>query len=473
MKKLLIGTAAIALGVVAFSGPAAAQVSLDIEGHMKGYMSWVDQDTTNDSPFAEAVGIAIIDDTSEDERSVDILRETEVHFTGETTLDNGLTVGIHIETDIDRADNFNTEEGYAYFSGAWGRVNFGLEDGAGYLLQVAAPSADSNIDGIRQYVQPVNYSIMGFYDTGAAANIHDLSVKSLYRGIDPNTGVAFVADANFHDVDGSETVTAGDIRLGDAGAAAFGAGMPELFRFDYDMAVSGYSNKLTYLTPVFNGFQLGASYTPEIDQISRDFLRGNNDDDSYREYGNVWELAARYEGQMDEVGVTLGAGYTHASLESSNDETGGGVNDDDNVILYNDVDGSGTFTAAADTAIATLDDRQAWNVGLDLDWGPFGLGVSYSEDDLGVSGNMDRDVWVVGLDYTTGPFKLGATYYNTDQELGTLEMETDRYTGGVVYTYGPGMTFRGSLSYIDHEGLAADVSDSNATSLMLGTQINF
>jgi hypothetical protein len=45
------------------------------------------------------------------------------------------------------------DETYAYFQGDWGRVNLGSEDGAAYLLQVAAPSADSNIDGLRVYIQ--------------------------------------------------------------------------------------------------------------------------------------------------------------------------------------------------------------------------------------------------------------------------------------------------------------------------------
>ena len=41
-----------------------------------------------------------------------------------------------------------TEESYLYFSGNWGRLNLGRENGAAYLLQVAAPSADPNIDGM-------------------------------------------------------------------------------------------------------------------------------------------------------------------------------------------------------------------------------------------------------------------------------------------------------------------------------------
>ncbi len=91
----------------------------------------------------------------------DMIRNTEIHLTGETTLDNGLTVGAHFETAADGGDDFGVDESYIYMSGGWGRVNVGDEDGAGYLLQVAAPSADENIDGIRQFVNPVNYTILG------------------------------------------------------------------------------------------------------------------------------------------------------------------------------------------------------------------------------------------------------------------------------------------------------------------------
>lgn len=397
MKKLLLGSAAVALGL-AIAAPAKAQgITLDIGGHMKGYMAYVDQDDGSNGESA---------------RELDILRETEIFFTGETTLDNGLTVGFHTEANTDDGDNFDVEETYAYFSGQWGRVNFGAEDGAAYLLQVAAPSADSNYDGLRQYVTPFNYF------SGFAV------------GLDNTTITTSDGDQTFSNLD-------------------------ELFNFDYDQDVSGYDDKLTYLTPVMNGFQAGVSYTPELDSSSNS-LDGVNRDDELADYGAIYDVAMRYEGQFDNVGFTFGAGYTHADLE------------EDTTIFY-DADGSGTFNAG-DTLIGDLDDRKAWNVGLDLDVSAFGFGVAYTEDDLGFDGDSDRKTWVFGADYTTGPFKLGASYYMQDQEIGDSELETDRYTGGVVYTYGPGMTFRGSVSHIEHE---IGTEDADGTSLMLGTQINF
>src|ERR1017187_10040835 len=150
MKKLLMCSAAVALGLAVAHPAKADGIKLDLAGHFKGYVTWENQDT----------------ETGASERHLDILRETEIHFTGETTLDNGLTVGVHHEADIDQQkqdwaapasfDTFLTEESYAYFSGDWGRVNFGKEDGANYLPQVAAPSADENFDGLRQYINPLN-----------------------------------------------------------------------------------------------------------------------------------------------------------------------------------------------------------------------------------------------------------------------------------------------------------------------------
>lgn len=369
MKKLLLSSAAVAMGL-AFAAPAAkAQgVTLDLGGHMKGYVGYVDQDTA----------------TGTENREIDWFRETEIHFTGETTLDNGLTVGFHAEADADGADSFTLDESYAYFSGSWGRVNAGEEDGAAYLLQVAAPSADSNIDGLRQYINPINYD--------ATAN---------FTGADINDG------------------------------------------YDYDNDVARNAEKLTYLTPVMNGFQGGVSFTPDLGSNSVDnpgttaqgSLYSSNLDDVAGQYGEVYEFAGRYEGQFDNVGFTAGAGYSHADLEED---------------------------------AGTQDDFQEWNVGLDIDVAAFGLGVVYTENNNGQDTNDENDTIVVGLDYTTGPFKLGASYLNNDND--NTDVETDRYTGGVVYTYGPGMTFRGSISHIEHDTTGADM---DATSFLVGTQINF
>lgn len=389
MKKLMLSTAVAAFAFVV--SPAFAQedsgVKLNLGGHFKGYVSYVSQDDADDL----------------ETRNLDILRETEVHFGGETTLDNGLTVGAQVEADVDSGDGFIVDESYLYFAGSWGRVNFGDEDGAAYLLQVAAPSADDNVDGLRQFIQPVNYANM--LGIAAYGSIIDSTVASTIL--------------NFANV------------------------------LDYDNDFAGDDDKITYLSPVFNGFQAGVSYTPEQADGS-DGITGNSSDDEVGGFGDVWEIAARYEGTFNTVGVILGAGYTHGSLEN-----------DTPVDIDTDDDG-------VDDATLTLDDYREWNVGVDLDIGAFGVGAIYTENNLGVDDSDDSQTWVVGGDYTTGPFKLGLSYLNNDL-VDTIE--TERWTGGVIYTYGPGMTFRGSVQHASHDVEGAD--DGDATSVLLGTQVNF
>lgn len=385
MKKLLLSTVAV-IGVVSAATPASAQIDVTIGGHTKNYIGWMSQD---DGDIAEP-------------RSFDMIRESEIHVNAEGTADNGLTYGFHVELEADAGDDQNTvEESYLYLSSNLGRVNLGSEDGANYLLQVAAPSADANIDGIRQYVQPVNY--MAFFSTS---------------GTDINTNAVD---------DGVELATAAAVLV-----AADG--------FDYDNDATGYAEKLTYLSPVWSGFQFGVSYTPDVnDNGSSTGLAGFNTDDVANTYGSAYEGAARYEGQFNNLGFAVGAGYTQVDLEED-----GGIG---------------------------LDDYKEWNVGVDFNVGAFGVGAVWTENNNGVDvGDEDR-TFVVGADYTTGPFQFGASYYDRDDEfsgIGTLE--TERYSGGVVYTAAPGLSFRGSINFIDHE-IGTDSVD--ATSVLGGVQLNF
>jgi outer membrane protein OmpU len=358
MKKLMLSAAVAAMALSA--APAMAQdesgVKLTLGGDFAGYVNYTNQDDGD---------LTVAGD--QDVRSFDILRDTEIHFGGETTLDNGLTIGANIEADADGGDGFSLDETYAYFSGTWGRVNFGNEDGAAYLLQVAAPSADDNVDGIKQYITPL-------------------------AGI----GVLDYANNGF---DGN----------------------------------SGNSDKITYLTPVFSGFQAGLSYTPTDEANSR----GNNGNSltAGTNLEDIMEVAARYEGEFSGVGFAAGAGYTDGSQEV---ETAG------------------------------EDDFQEWNVGLDANIGAFGLGAVYTENNNASDTEDTNETWVVGADYTTGAYKLGASYLNNEEDLGA-DTETDRYAVGAQYSYGPGMSFRGTVSYTEVDG----TTDTDGTAVTVGTVVSF
>ena len=425
MKKLLLCTAAIALGMT-LSAPAKAAdgLKLGVGGDFKGYVVWGRQSSADEALAPK-------------DRTLDILRDTEFTLSGETTLDNGLTVGMYNEFNIDGTQGLDastpaggafpainnnpvptgtvsTKESYAYFSGAWGRANFGKEDGANYLLQVAAPSADNNVDGLRQYINPVNYAL-----TNAA------------NGKFQHAGVNLDRWYNTYGI-------------------------------DYSADISGDYNKLTYLTPVFSGFQFAVSYTPDTNNfgIDQTGLQGvhqsNNGIGVAPKFGSAWEGSGRYEGRFQNLDVTFGAGYTNVNEEAR-------------------LAGSG------------FQSWKQWDLGANVGWEAFNFGLAYLTDNGGQTQNDGNRTWDAGIDYTTGPYKLGFSYLNNKLDLNSpgggggvvasgTAAETARYTGGLVYTYGPGMTFRGSVSYI-HTALPAvsgvATSAVTATDVLLGTQINF
>lgn len=358
MKKVLLaGTALVATALIAT--PAQAELKLDLGGHFSGYGVYVDED-------AAVAG----------SRDYEIRKNTEIHFTGETTLDNGLTVGVHVEQEVENANNNN--ESYAYFSGGWGRVNFGNEDGAAYLLQVAAPSADSNVDGLRT-------TIAGYTAAGAV-----LDYDHAHFGNNPTDDV---------------NATPAD--------------------------------RISYLTPKFNGFQAGVSYAPEAALNTGIAAMGTTG------FEDAWELAVRWDGEFEGVGLSFGAGYS-----------------------------------MADNAAAGGAEPEAWNVGFNLAWNQFSFGGSWlDEEDVifagaGVAG-QDATTWVLGAAWDNGPYHVGASYLDREDEVGGAESDSYKATIGGGYTFGPGMTFRGAVAWGEATTAVVGAAENEFTQVTIGTDIQF
>lgn len=375
MKKLLL--AGVAVLAVSAAAPAKAEgVDLGLGGFFIGYGLYTSQDEA-------AAG--------SDLRNFNLRKETEIHFNGETTLDNGLTVGAHVELNADRAldaGEDQIEESYAYMSGGWGRVNVGEEDGAAFLLQVAAPSADDNIDGLRP-----------------------------------------------------------DINALELGATGLSGGTVDVL--DYAADATRQSNKLTYITPLFSGFQAGVSITPEVTDADQSSGAAAAQDDDLGAFGTAYDVAARYQGNFGATDVTVGGGWERLTTEND---------------------------AALGTAVGS-DDRNVWNAGVRLGFADFGLGGNYMKDDNGVNTDGDTTTWVAGADYKMGAFKLGLSYYDRNDEVnagngfvGTGETDTTRWTAGVGYQYGPGMSLNGSVARVNVEDTT---SDESGTQVAVGTRIDF
>lgn len=408
MKKLLLVTTAL-VGVAMMSAPANAAVKLGLGGYFSTYGTFADSD--------EVAGAAA------SLREFDWRRDSEVFFTGATTLDNGLTVGINYELDLGNAASFLTDEAYMYFSGGWGRVNIGSEDGSAFLLQVTAPSADANVDGMQTTMQAI-----------AASD----PVFSNLTGAQATTGVP---------------------------------GLQNSGTLDYEH-ISGTAlnnlDRLTYLTPKFNGFQAGVSFAPQnVQGGGATSITPMALDETAGAYENIWEGAARWDGEFSGFGIAVGGGYSHASLQAQ------------------------AAAPGVDAAPIVSDDLTTWNAGMNLAWSGFSLGGAYlrsdtaNDDALDPAGapplvvnslDVEETTWVVGLGYDNGPWHLGASYLDKeterdangvladDGELAAIDAEVHKYTVGGGYTFGPGMTFNGAIAWGEYD------NNTGASDLVAGAQ---
>ena len=150
MKHVLLGTTAlVAAGFAASSAHAAQGVQLGIGGYYAAAAGLIlSQDDNNGDPGAHT-------------RDIVFRQDVEVHFKGETTLDNGLTVGARIELEGQQSDD-QIDEVWAYFKGGWGQVRFGDDDDASEQLHYLIPNASNDFGVDTPYFEFANNHGNGF-----------------------------------------------------------------------------------------------------------------------------------------------------------------------------------------------------------------------------------------------------------------------------------------------------------------------
>lgn len=390
------------LGAMLLSeGEARADLHIDLGGYARSYLIYSDNDELNTPAPGDAL------------RKFDLRREIEMHFSGEKTLDNGLTVGIKAEFKLGNEgqggsvnsitggnrDPDQFDEGFIYFSGGWGRFQLGAKDGAAYLLGVQAPSADSNIDGMRIYTQAWNIDV---WDDG----INNGSYSP------PNSTV----------------------------------------RLNYDNSNFGNIDRATYLTPKWNGLQLGASYAPENSKKSVDnsFL-GMDTNDRVGRFEHAVDLAARWDGQLGDVKVTTGLGYSAADTQI------------DAAPGNNGSDAHRTFTT-----------------GLNLGWQEWSIGGAYKVASTGVAGpDNAQQVIAAGLAWDAKPLHLGVSWYQMTLESNAFsigladDIQIQRITAGGWYQLADGVTLRGTVARLGVDNGTNSPVDPHQMQVALGTEIMF
>ncbi|MGO1118516.1 porin [Rhodovibrionaceae bacterium A322] len=241
-----------------------------------------------------------------------------------------------------------------------------------------------------------------------------------------------------------------------APSAGLGLNSPNFFIFSTTNSAptSGFlnipsdANKITYFTPRMAGFQLGASYTPNIDNRSGDRQTfGLNTDNNVGAHDKVISIGGNFVQSFDAADIAISAGYEQAALQAN---------------------------SAASPSL--FDDISAWSVGASVGFSGFTIGGSYANADIEGfgAGNKKQIFYDVGLQYGSGPWKASLTYARGENEFtaGGSEDKRDMFELGASYKLSPGITVVGSGQYMKEE-TAGSSTDIKGWGLALGTKLSF
>jgi len=118
MKKQLMATTALVAAGVLVSGAVQAKPTLTLGGWFEGIVGYVDDD-----------------DPKGDHVAVDVQQDSEIHFNGNVTLDNGIKIRTRVELEGQSSNSSDEiDEAYIDVSGSFGAIRIGSEDSVAHLM---------------------------------------------------------------------------------------------------------------------------------------------------------------------------------------------------------------------------------------------------------------------------------------------------------------------------------------------------
>lgn len=215
----------------------------------------------------------------------------------------------------------------------------------------------------------------------------------------------------------------------DGNASRFGAAPVAVRPVDGDTA-----EKLFVQTPRWNGFAVGASFTPSTGRLGY-----TNPYLSDARFEDMFELGAGYDGTVGPFSLRLGATWSHAEARGPRPVTG---------------------------------DVTGWGSGGQVGYGDLTFGGGWNTTDLGRDDDLSG--WNVGTTYALEPFTLGATFSRTTLERRGVDRVNDLYMVGASWKALPGLTFTGEAGWQDKEFDRNGAGGKDQGMLFLfGTRIDF
>src|SRR5215471_1455110 len=228
MKKALYGTTAlVAAGLVAGDASAASGLKLGITGFYRNAIGGTFGNSPTTQHVSTAAGTTTAGLGNFDRQNVSMRQEIRVNFTGQTTLDNGITVGVLVglngENVAKSGSTTQVNRAYADFSGKFGLVRVGEANSALVTDCVGDPGNVTSNFGVNSPNE--SYSNVGFAQSR-----------------NQTTGIANVSNSA-----GGYFSTFGVAPMGSIGTC---------------YGIESKGNKVMYFSPSFGGLTFGVSFTP-------------------------------------------------------------------------------------------------------------------------------------------------------------------------------------------------------------------
>jgi predicted porin len=460
MKRILYGTTALVVaGVVAGDASAASGLKLAITGFYRNSIGGsIGNAPTNkfagDGPIATpgGAGITTAGLGNFDRQNVSLRQEVRVNFTGQTTLDNGITVGVLVglngENVAKSGSSTQINRAYADFSGKFGLVRVGEATGAFGTDCVGDPGNVTANFGVNSPNE--SYSNVGYVQQR-----------------NQTTGKANVRNA------GSGTTTY---------HSTFGVAPMGSIGTCYGIESKG--NKIQYYSPSFGGFTFGISFAPTGNAR---FAGGG------LAYGT--DVTAPTGGGGNNI-LSIGADYTH-DFGNWNLTAGGG--------------GEWAFTLYTPAGGDNTNHPSAYQAGVQVGFGHFAIGFSgayymnyahagYAATTSGADsdgyvvtagGSYTIDAWSFGVQGLYGHYNQGAVAVGKALALPVSSVDAQQFYGASLngaYALGPGVSLEGQVAWTEAdygnaqvlgvsvpvpEIVGVDATTVHSWEFDLGTAINF
>jgi len=451
MKKVLYGTTAlVAAGLVAGEASAASGLKLGITGFYRNAIggtfgnspttqfggSGAFSGATPGGALAPNAGTTTAGLGNFGRQNVSMRQEIRVNFTGQTTLDNGITVGVLVglngENVAKSGSTTQVNRAYADFSGKFGLVRVGEANSALVTDCVVDPGNVTSNFGVNSPNE--SFSNVGFAQVrNQALGANNVS----------NSGAGYFS-------------TFGVAPMGSIGTC---------------YGIESKGNKVMYFSPSFGGLTFGVSYTP---------TGGQRRAGGGLSYGT--DVTAPGPGNAGNNVLSVGVDYTH-DFGGWNLTAGGG--------------GEWAFTQYTPAGGNTNNKPSWYQAGLQIGIGHFAIGasgayyVNYAHAGYAATtASSSDDGWVVsgGGSYTIDAWSFGlkgvyGSYQQSLSSFGGPPSGSDEKLWGVsvnsAYALGPGIAVEGQVAYTNANygnlsiGPLPIPSTVHSIEIDLGTAINF